>query len=473
MIGSAIGLGNIWRFPYILYSNGGGAFFIPYLIALAIFALPLLYLEYGVGFTFKGSAPLAFARGNPKTEIIGWITFISLFVITGYYSCLMAWILIYLVLSFTGGWGVDPVSFFTTHIQGVGTPGLGLVLPVLSTIIVIWLIIGLVTRRNINEGLAKASKFLLPTLVVIMVIIVGISLTLNGALVGLSELFIPRWELLMDPGIWVAAFAHVLFTVSLAMGVAIVFTSYLRGKNDFVKDGLTVIISNSAFEIFVSIAVFSILGFMAVKNGVGVNQVVDSGINLAFVVFPAIFNNLGVIGEILGPLFFICLFFAGLTTILSFVETFLASIVDKFGWSRGKTALLVSVSGLILGSLFATSYGVDILASVDYLANEFWMITIALLEVIVVGWVFNTDKILDNLNKHSKMKLGSLWKFLIRYVIPCILVFLLSSEFYRLIVNKVPFNTLLIYIVFTLSLIIVSVVLTRLKWKTPPKHGKY
>ena len=208
-VGSAVGLGNIWRFPYLVYENGGGAFLVPYFFAIFTAGIPLLILEYGMGHKFKGSTPLAMARGNKKWEWLGWWPSISAFFILGYYSMILSWAMKYFTLSFTKGWGSDTDAFFyNDFLQLTASPfefG-NIVWPILIGIVLVWAISWFICFKGIKGGIEKLNKVLLPTLVAIMIIIVIKGVTLEGASLGLNKLFTPDWNKVMDPKVWIAAY---------------------------------------------------------------------------------------------------------------------------------------------------------------------------------------------------------------------------------------------------------------------------
>ena len=199
MIGSAVGLGNIWRYPYVLYSNGGGTFFIPYLIAILVLAIPFLILEYGVGYNYQSSFTKAIVEIKPKLEVYGWLLPVALFLMTIYYSTIIGWDGIYLFLSFFKGWGSDPNTFLNVQLlQSTNSlSGISNFIPFIAIFMLIgWFFIWFVSHKNLDDGLGKVCKIFVPLLFVVMFVIVIFSLTLPGAYIGLSELFNPNWSLL-------------------------------------------------------------------------------------------------------------------------------------------------------------------------------------------------------------------------------------------------------------------------------------
>ena len=190
MIGSAVGLGNIWRYPYVLYSNGGGAFYIPYIVAILLMGVPFLILEYGVGYNFKSSFPKAIRKINSKFEYLGWLLPVSVFIIMIYYSCILGWDGIYVILSFFKGWGADPNTYFATTLlqSSESVSGITSFIPIIAIAMLIgWTIIWFISHKDLEEGLGKVSKILVPLLFIIMIVIVAFSLTLPGAMIGLNE----------------------------------------------------------------------------------------------------------------------------------------------------------------------------------------------------------------------------------------------------------------------------------------------
>ncbi len=322
-IGSAVGLGNIWRFPYVAYSNGGGAFILPYLIALLSAGIPLLFFDYAIGHRYRGSAPLVLRRLGKWTETLGWWQVMVCFVIALYYAAVVAWAGMYTIFSFTQAWGSDPKTFLMQDFLHVAeTPGVGfdfvpsLVIPM----VVVWAVTLITIALGVNKGLAMANTVFMPLLVVMFLILVVQSLFLPGAADGLNALFTPDWGALGNLGVWAAAFGQIFFSLSVGFGIMTTYASYLKRRTDLTGSGLVVGFANSGFELLAGIGVFAALGFMAQASGLGVNEVVDKGLTLAFVAFPTIISQ-APLGPLMGVLFFGSLTVAGITSLLSIVES--------------------------------------------------------------------------------------------------------------------------------------------------------
>ena len=422
MIGSAVGLGNIWRYPYVLYSNGGGAFYIPYIVAILLMGIPFLILEYGVGYNFKSSFPKAIRKIHSNWEFLGWLLPVAVFMIMIYYSAILGWDGIYMILSFTKGWGANPDAFFATTLLQSSDSISGLLhfIPIIAVAMLVgWVIIWFISHKDLEEGLGKVSKVLVPALFVIMVVIVGFSLTLPGASIGLAELFNPDWSLLTHFEIWMAAFGQIVFSLSLGMSIAFTYASYTKDDADLITNTISIALANSLFENFAALGVFSILGYMSMQSGTAVSELVTQGTGLVFVAYPTVFNVLGQWAYILGPLFFLTVYLAGLTSILSTIEPLSFSIQNKFGYTRSKTMTILIIFGAIVSMIYATSYGGSVLGYVDTFINQIALLFGVILECIVFAWVFEADKLIDFLNSRSKtIKLGKWWIVIVKYILP-------------------------------------------------------
>src|SRR5690625_4098864 len=225
-IGSAVGLGNIWRFPAVAYENGGGAFFIPYLFALLTAGIPILILEFTMGHKYRGSAPLTYRRMNKNTEGIGWWAVLVAFVISTYYSVIVAWAISYSFFSFNLAWGEDTEGFlFGDYLKLADSPGMigSLVPGVFIPLIVVWIIVLAVLIRGVKRGIEIANRIMIPTLVVVFTIIVIRAITLPGALTGLDAFFKPDFTQILCGKVWVAAYCQIFFIMLISFAIIIAY----------------------------------------------------------------------------------------------------------------------------------------------------------------------------------------------------------------------------------------------------------
>ena len=464
MIGSAVGLGNIWRFPNVLYSNGGGSLMIPYIVSLFLLGISFVLVEYAVGFKFKKSLARILFTVSKKLEPVAWFILLIVFLITTYYVCVVGWDLIYIFLSFTKAWGSNPDLFFTNSVLHSTTSmsGLFTIVPaVLGSVFAIWFIAWFILKRDLNEGIGKVSKILLPLLCIIVVVIVAFSLTLPGASIGYTQIFRPDWSALTNLDVWLAAFGQIVFSLSLGMAIAMTYASYLPEGSKLVDNAVIVAFSNSGFEVFNSIGIFSILGFMTLSSGIPFNELVTSGTGLAFVVFPQVFNTMGPAAHIIGPLFFICILFAGITSVIALLEGVCYSISEKFLIERKKTATVVCIVGFLISAIFATGIGSTLLGIFDGYLNNFALLFAVLLECIIFGWIYKFDDLIETLNNNSKIQVGKTWKVVIKYILPICIAGLWIQGIYSTVSEANSLSTT-VMLILTVILIVVPAIFAKL-----------
>jgi len=434
-IGSAVGLGNIWRFSYMAYENGGGAFLIPYLVALVCAGIPLMILEYSLGHREKASPPLAFARINPLWEPLGWwMPVAAFFGITVFYAAIIGWCINYFCLSFTLGWGADTSTFFTqTFLQVSDSPFHldGIRWPILGATALVWAACWAICFREVGRGIEKASMIFMPLLVALTLILAGWSLRLDGAWEAVQQFYLhadlSKIALNTAEGreVWVAAFGQIFFTLSLGFGIMITFASYLPKKTNIVGNALIICILNCLYSIIAGFAVFGTIGFMAQAEGVPFADAIASGPGLAFVVYPEAINQLPMLNQLFGALFFLMLIIAGISSMISLTEAFSCSICDKFAISRKKSVSLICTLG-VLGSIpFTTRSGVHILDIIDHFINNYALILGGIVECILIGWLLKSQVMRRHVNQSGSLRLSILWDLCIRFITPAVLLIIL------------------------------------------------
>ena len=472
-IGSAVGLGNIWRFPYVAYSNGGGAFILPYLIALLSAGIPLLFFDYAIGHRYRGSAPLALRRLGKWTETLGWWQVMVCFVIALYYAAVVAWAGMYTIFSFTQAWGSDPKTFLMQDFLHVAeTPGVGfdfvpsLVIPM----VVVWAVTLITIALGVNKGLAMANTVFMPLLVVMFLILVVQSPFLPGAADGLNALFTPDWGALGNLGVWAAAFGQIFFSLSVGFGIMTTYASYLKRRTDLTGSGLVVGFANSGFELLAGIGVFAALGFMAQASGLGVNEVVDKGLTLAFVAFPTIISQ-APLGPLMGVLFFGSLTVAGITSLLSIVEVLASAVRDKLGIPKVRATLAIGIPlAIISTALLSTTTALYFLDITDEFVNKFGILAVAFACVIAVAWIVRKLPVLSrHLDRFSSFRTGKAWVVFIGAIVPVALGSMLVTEFLDKIGKPYENYPLSLLAVFgwgmAAVLIVAAVVLTLIPWR--------
>ncbi|AZT94669.1 sodium-dependent transporter [Brevibacterium aurantiacum] len=472
-IGSAVGLGNIWRFPYITYDNGGGAFIIPYLVALLTAGIPLLFFDYAMGHRSRGSAPLAFRMASKVAEPIGWFQTGVAFFIGIYYAAIIGWAGCYMFFSLNQAWGDDATGFFTETFLHASDPGISFefVPGILIPIILVWIATLGILLAGVQNGIARFSKIFIPLLVVLFLALVVRALFLPGAFDGINALFTPDFAALADPAVWIAAYGQIFFSLSIAFGIMITYASYLKRKTNLTGAGLVVGFSNSAFEILAGIGVFAALGFMAAAQGTQVSEVAESGIGLAFMAFPTLISEMP--GGALfgfGFAFFACLVFAGLTSIISIVQVPIQAVREKFGLGdRASTLLVGGIMAVISILLMPTVTGLYVLDTIDAWANNIGIVGGAVVALITIGWIARRLPVLrDHLNAISSFKVGWLWMIILGGLTTIVLIYMLITQIMTYSTEGYEEYPAVLTGTFGWGmiglLIIASIVLTLIKW---------
>lgn len=425
-VGSAVGLGNIWRFPYVAYDNGGGAFLIPYLVALFTAALPLLFLDYVVGQKYKGAPPAAYRQMAKGAEAVGWWQALVCVVIVMYYASVLGWAGDYVLFSVTQAWGDNPQGFFfESYLMASDGIDWQFVPRLFVGLCVVWAMALVIMLGGVKKGVELANKVALPLLMVVFIMLCARAVTLPGAALGLNAFFEPNWQAMAHPSVWLAAFGHVFFSLSVGFGIMVTYASYLGKNANLTGSGLTVAFANSSFEILAGIGVFAAIGFMAQASGQDVSEVAGSGPGLAFITFPQIISTMGTSGALVGVLFFASLVFAGITSMVSILEVPIASLQDKLSWGRTRAVLTVvlptSVSSIFL---FSTVNAITFVDIMDAFANNIGVVLGAFLSIIWVSWFHRhlLDEFVTHINRISSVKVGSIWRVLLTLVTPFALV---------------------------------------------------
>jgi len=438
-IGSAVGLGNIWRFPYEVYSQGGGAFLIPYMVALAVMGVPLLIFEFSLGHLTQQAAPKAYARINRKFEFVGWWPIVLSFIIVTYYAVVLAWCFNYLYYSFLHPvpWAGDAGKFFFSQYlryDPAKSPELGPPrLPIVISLALVWLAMYFCIFRGV-KWVSKVVAWTVPLPWLMLVLLTLRGLTLEGAVRGLEYYLEPNWSLLADPQVWRHAFGQVFFTLSLAYGVMITYASFLHRSSDLNNNALIVALSDLATSIVAGVAVFATLGAMSLKLNVDVAETVQSGVGLAFVTFPKALSELPWT-NLFSVIFFFALATLGIDSAFSITEAALASLHDKTGWNRQAILSTMTVVGFLAGIVYTCSVGgIDWLGGVDAFINgPLGIIMVGAAEALVLAWLYDIRHLRYHANERSDWMLGRWWDWAMRIVVPAVLATLFSWNMLDLI----------------------------------------
>ncbi|AZO95371.1 sodium-dependent transporter [Halocella sp. SP3-1] len=444
-VGSAAGLGNAWRFPYIVYKYGGGAFLIPYFVALLTAGIPLLIMEFSLGQKYQLGAPEALGKIRKKFSIIGWWTTLTAFFIVIYYAGVMAWIWDYIWGSFTVAWGNDAGGYFYNNVlqlsSGPGELG-GFSIPVLIGVIITWIAIYLILRKG-TESVGKVVWVTVTLPIALLIILMLRAVTLPGAVQGLNYYLQPDFSKLLDPQVWIAAYSQIFFTLSIGMGIMIAYSSYMPKDSDIVNNALITVFANSGVSFLAGFGIFGTLGYMAQTQGVPISEVAASGVGLAFVVYPNAINMLPggpIVATIFGLIFFLTLLTLGIDSAFSLVEANVTAFTDKLQLNKRKITLWTIIVMGLFSLIFASKAGLYWLDIVDYYMNNYALLLGGLLECIAIGWFFSPTKLRDYFNPISEYQVGPWWDFMVKILTPAVLLYLVASKFYVNTFGKEPYG---------------------------------
>ena len=402
-IGSAVGIGNIWRFPYMAGANGGGAFLIPYIIAVFLFGLPLMILEFAIGRHFKTSVVPAFSSIGKKFRIAGFFLVFVMGMILSYYLVITGWVLAYSFFFIIG----EPVPFslFTCSYY-----------PLLFFLIS-GAISFFVVRAGVRQGIEKLSKFLIPLLFAMLLLLVIFALSLPGAAKGIEFYLTPDFGKLTDPLVWTAAFGQAFFSLGVGTGIMLTYGSYMRDEN-IAKSASIITVSDSLVAVLGGFVVFPIVFSFGLDPA--------AGVQLAFVTLPPVFHEMS-FGFLLGATFFLLLFFAAITSAVSMLEVPVATLIDSYGFERKKATLVVSMAILLVGLPSALSYtplklalfGTPLLDIKDFAFGTIGIICAGLVLSIVAGWYLDHGIISGQIGGSKAMQ--RVFMLIIKFFIPVIL----------------------------------------------------
>lgn len=431
-IGSAVGLGNIWRFSYLCYKNGGGAFLVPYFIALLIVGIPLMILELGIGHRMRGSAPMSLAKVKRSWEWLGWFAvIIVMFGIMLYYTVVIAWCLSYVLFSFDLSWGADPNNFFFNEFLMIssGPFDLGDIrLPIIGSLFAVWFFSWLIVYFGVQNGVERANKIFMPLLLGLILILVGWSVNLEGAAEGIRVYLEPDFSKLSSIQIWIDAFSQIFFTLSLGFGIMIAYASYLPKKVDIVKDALIISLGNAAFSFIAGFAVFGTLGYMAMSTSQPVEEVVKDSIGLAFVAYPQAISLMPNFAKVFGVIFFTSLVVAGLSSGISILEAFGAAVIDKFNYSRKTVISHICIAGFAGSIIFTARGGLYWLDIADHFITHYGLVLVGILECVLIGWIWSASKLRIHINQCAPGTLAKVWDIAVKYMTPAVMIWLLAID---------------------------------------------
>lgn len=353
MIGSAVGFANILSFSALCYRNGGGAFLIPYLLAHLLIGIPMLFLEGTIG--QKTKLPLVSAMGQAggsKAKLLGWFSVITCATIGGFYMVLTGFSVAYSYFSARGMIPADTATFFKEnflHDSGSLTEVGGIAGAIFVSTLLVAAFTWVILSRNIRSGVEKICTLFLPLLALLVVAFTVAACFLPGAFIGFKNYLIPDFARLANWTLWRDVFGQVFFSLSLGLGIVVGYSRHNKDSFSIRRAMFKVAIGDVLISIIAGFAIFGCIGFMSLKSGVAFHELIpsDSAFEIGFVVFPKILQQFGVLAPVIGPIFFFCVFIAGITGVFSIIESVAGSIEVEFNKSR-KTAVTISMAVVTL-----------------------------------------------------------------------------------------------------------------------------
>lgn len=436
--GSAVGLGNIWRFPYLAAKDGGGLFLLIYLILALTFGFTLLVTEIAIGRKTKQSPLTAYAKLRPRWGFLGVVASLVPVIILPYYCVIGGWVIKYFLAYLTGeGMRTAEDGYFTNFISGEVSP--------IVMLVIFLVVVSVVIILGVNKGIENFSKVLMPILILLVLGIAVFSLTISHTdadgmtrtgLQGLRIYVVPDLSGVTLKGFFsvlLDAMGQLFFSLSVAMGIMVAYGSY-------VKDDANLVRSINQIEVFDTLVAFlaGVMIIPAVFTFMGREGMEASGPSLMFISLPKVFAAMGRMGNVIGCLFFAMVLFAALTSAISVMEAVVSSLMDKFHWSRLKASLVEMGVALAAGIVVCFGYNkwyfelklpngttAQILDVMDYLSNNLFMPLVAIGTCILVGWLLKPKTIIDEVEKTGdKFRRRGLYVVMVKYIAPVLLVIL-------------------------------------------------
>lgn len=429
--GSAVGLGNIWRFPYLAAKYGGGIFLLVYVILAVTFGFALMSAEIAIGRKTGLSAIGAYKALDKRFSFVGWLTALVPIIILPYYCVIGGWIMKYLFEFISGGAGQtaasivnaagQEISFFENFVAGVGEPIGWFLLYLAFTSVVVFF--------GVEKGIEKVSKVMMPALIVLMIIVAGYTMFMDGAMKGVWYYIKPDFSHFSFTTVF-AAMGQLFYSMSLAMGIMITYGSYMK-KEDSIESSVRQI------EVFdTGIAFLAGLTIIPAVFASGMESSLKAGPSLMFIVLPKVFAKM-MGGSVIGVIFFILVFFAALTSSISLMETVVSIFRDKLKCSRKTACFVVLLVCLILGlpsSLGMGPWGgIKILGKnfldfFDFISNSVLMPIVAFLTCIMVGFIVKPKSLIEEIEITGKFKSKSLFSIVIKYIAPICIILILATS---------------------------------------------
>jgi len=433
-IGAAAGLGNLWRFPYMVYENGGGAFLFAYLLILLGFGLPLVIMEVAFGQKAQTEVVQAF-RNSAGTfgRFVGWLTIGVVTLIAGYYAAVVAWGVDFLLASTTLAWGNDAQSFFHNQILNLSPSAEvwgGFSWPVVLALIVVYTAVYLSIFKGLSS-LSSVVKWTVPLPFVFLLALFVNSLFLPGSSEGFAYFLVPDWSQLASSSLWKNALTQAFFSMNIGLGLTILYASYNPQRQPVVQSGLMIALGDAMVSLVAGLAMFGTLGWMATSQGAAIETVVNAGPTLAFVTIPTALALLPFAAKLFAALFFLSILTLAIDSLFAMLEVVSAALRKQFA-ALGKIPLASFTAGLcsvffIWSLCFAGGNGLYRLDILDHFVFGHLFYLAILLQLLLIGWVLPAEKLRIFINHVSGFVMPVAFDYLIRFIAPTVFLWIYIS----------------------------------------------
>lgn len=449
MAGNAIGLGNFWRFPRLLASNGGGAFMIPYFVALIFLGIPLMWVEWATGryggkYNHGTLGPMFYLMARetlkPRRALIfgligGMIALAVTTLLNSYYIHVIGWTAAYAIYSAAGSYyGVDTVKFFLNHVANFPM--------VMATWLIPMAILFIAAYRGVSKGIEMFNKIMMPILFVFAAILAVRSVTTGAPIkpewsswAGLEYTWKPDTQTLMNNffPISLAAAGQIFFTLSLGMGIIQNYASYVRKGDDIAASALATVSLNEFAEVILggTIAIPIAFAYLGTEFMEGIRTGKIGSAGLAFMALPNVFTSIGEVGRVFGTMWFLLLFFAGWTSAIAMYNYLVALLEENVGIKRKMGAVIVFIIYLLLGLPVALDSELVYFEELDLWVGSYLLVLLGLFDVIVAVWLFKPDNLWKELHEGAMMKVPSVFKYILMFITPLYILVLLVGTTYQ------------------------------------------
>ncbi len=412
-VGSAVGLGNMWRFAYVAAEGGGAAFVLLYIVFVAVIGVPVMTSEFIVGRMSQESPVVAVQRlGGPQWAPLGWLFVFCGFGILSYYAVIAGWTMRYALDAVRGAISTDTGAYFQSVATGV---------PAIVSHVVFMALTILIVIAGVKRGLERAALILMPILFFLLVGLAIWAATLGGGGAGYGYYLRPQLGELLDPNVIRLAAGQAFFSLSLGMGAMMTYASYLTSKENLGREAATVALCDFGVAFVAGLVIFPVIFHFGLSGTIGLGGAIsDNTVGTLFIALPAGLKSLGALGGVVLSAFFIMLFFAALTSSISLLEVVVSAVIDGWGWSRKQAALWFGIMIALAG--LPAAFNIDFLGAADTFVGNFLLIVGGFFTAILVGYTISRKADEELAKGMENPTLRRAWAFFVRYLTPALLL---------------------------------------------------